>query len=73
MFFDNPALHEHLDLIADHWETKVPGRIGRRWAETVCAAAWRVLLASEPRNRPDNHFTLVPGMRAGWANDTPDG
>jgi len=22
MFFDNPALHEHLDHVADHWETK---------------------------------------------------
>lgn len=60
MFFDNPALHEHLNLVADHWETKVPGRIGQRWAETLCTAAWRVLLASESRNRPDYHFTLVP-------------
>jgi len=60
MFFDDPRLHELLDLVASHWETKVAGRIGQRWAETLCVAAWRVLLASEPQNRPDYHFTLRP-------------
>ena len=64
MFFDNPAVHEHLDVVAGHWETKVPGRIGQRWAETLCAAAWRVLLASESPMRPDYHFTLIPGPAA---------
>jgi hypothetical protein len=63
MFFDNPRLHKLLDLVAGHWETKVAGRIGQRWAETLCAAAWRVLLASEPQNRPNYHFTLQPWDR----------
>lgn len=59
MFFDNPALYEHLDVVADHWETKVAGGIGQRWAKTICTAAWRVWLASEADNRPDSHFTLT--------------
>jgi hypothetical protein len=60
MFFDNPALYEHLDRVADNMKTKVPGRTGQRWSETLCAAAWRVFLDSASQSRPDYHFTLVP-------------
>jgi len=46
-FFDIPALYEHLDEIAA-WQPAVPGRAGIRWSETICSAAWRVLVATEP-------------------------
>jgi hypothetical protein len=45
-FFDIPELYEHLDAVAE-WEPQ-PGRAGQRWSETICAAAWRVLIASRP-------------------------
>ncbi len=51
LFFDIPALYEHLDAVAGTWSPEVPGRVGRRWSETICAAAWRVFVATEPDNR----------------------
>jgi len=48
MFFDIPALYEHLDQVATTWIPVVPGRVGMRWSETICSAAWRVLVATEP-------------------------
>jgi hypothetical protein len=48
MFFDIPSLYEHLDKVANIWTPVVPGRAGRRWSETICSAAWRVLVATEP-------------------------
>jgi hypothetical protein len=47
-FFDIPALYEHLDEVAATWNPVVPGRVGMRWSETICSAAWRVLVATEP-------------------------
>ena len=47
-FFDIPALYEHLDEVAATWKPVVPGRVGMRWSETICSAAWRVLVATEP-------------------------
>jgi len=47
-FFDIPALYEHLDEVAAAWQPVVPGRAGMRWSETICSAAWRVLVATEP-------------------------
>ena len=47
-FFDSPALYEHLDEVAASWQPVVPGRAGMRWSETICSAAWRVLVATEP-------------------------
>lgn len=47
-FFDSPALYEHLDEVAAGWRPAVPGRAGMRWSETICSAAWRVLVATEP-------------------------
>lgn len=43
-FFDRPQLAEHLDEIAGVDEEPPTGQFGRRWIETACAAAWRVLL-----------------------------
>jgi hypothetical protein len=50
MFFDNPALYEHLDTVAGTWSPQIPGRAGKRWSETICAAAWRVFVATQPGN-----------------------
>lgn len=36
----------------------IPGTIGRRWAETLCAAAWRVLVATEPDNHYSHDFSV---------------
>ena len=47
-FFDIPALYEYLDEVAARWKPVVPGRAGMRWSETICSAAWRVLVATEP-------------------------
>jgi hypothetical protein len=47
-FFDIPALYEHLDEVAVTWQPVVPGRAGMRWSKTICSAAWRVLVATEP-------------------------
>jgi hypothetical protein len=60
MFFDNPALYEHLDAVAGTWDPQVPGGVGRRWSEGICAAAWRVLVATEPDNVYSHNFS-VPG------------
>ena len=60
MFFDNPALYEHLDAVAGTWGPQVPGGVGRRWSEGICAAAWRVLVATEPDNVYSHNFS-VPG------------
>src|SRR5947209_8372285 len=56
MFFDNPALYEHLDAVAGTWHPQVPGAVGRRWSEGICAAAWRVLVATEPDNVYSHNF-----------------
>jgi hypothetical protein len=45
--FDIPTLYEHLDQVAT-WKPVVPGRAGMRWSQTICSAAWRVLVATEP-------------------------
>ncbi|GAA4536531.1 hypothetical protein [Amycolatopsis samaneae] len=63
MFFDNPRLHRHLDAVQGTWESQVPGGIGRRWSETLCAAAWRIIVHEEPTDPYSNHFTV---------NDTSD-
>ena len=47
-YFDIPALYEHLEEVAATWNPVVPGRVGMRWSETICSAAWRVLVATEP-------------------------
>ena len=57
-FFDNPALYEHLDAVAGTWDPQVPGGVGRRWSEGICAAAWRVLVATEPDNVYSHNFTV---------------
>lgn len=59
IFFDNPALYEHFDGVTANWDTRIPGRIGQRWSQQLCAAAWRVLVAAEPRN-PYSHKFQVP-------------
>jgi hypothetical protein len=46
LFFDNPGLYEHLDAVQGNWEPQIPGATGRRWAESLCAAAWRLLVAT---------------------------
>jgi hypothetical protein len=62
MFFDNPALYEHLDEVAEWSRARnLRGRVGRRWSEELCAAAWRVLIAEEPNN-PDSHNFSVPAI-----------
>jgi hypothetical protein len=43
-FFDHPQLHGHLDDIAGFGDAPRLGQFGRRWAETICETAWRVLL-----------------------------
>ena len=56
--FDIPALYEHLDNVAA-WKPVVPGRTGMRWSETICSAAWRVLVATEPYDM-HAHDRFVP-------------
>ena len=58
VFFDNPALYEHLDAVQPTWDPPVAGSIGRRWAEEICAAAWRVIVATEPDNVYSNNFSI---------------
>jgi hypothetical protein len=58
MFFDNPALHEHLEAVQSGWLWPVAGRVGRRWVEEICAAAWRVIVATEPDNVDSNNFSV---------------
>jgi hypothetical protein len=42
-FFDRPELADHIDELAG-FAGGTAGHFGRRWIETICAAAWRVLL-----------------------------
>jgi len=63
MIFDNPALHEHLDAVQGTWNPQVPGAIGRRWADALCAAAWRLLVHTERDNLYGNNFTLHGSVR----------
>jgi hypothetical protein len=56
--FDNPRLHEHLDAVQSTWSPQVPGGIGRRWTEALCAAAWRIIVCEEDNNTDSNNFTL---------------
>jgi hypothetical protein len=60
MFFDinHPAMHEHLDAVTPTFDPLIPGTIGRRWAETLCAAAWRVIVATEPDNIYSHNFAV---------------
>jgi len=58
-FFDIPALYEHLDQVAVTWQPVVPGRAGMRWSQTICSAAWRVLVATEPYDM-HAHDRFVP-------------
>ena len=62
-FFDIPALYEHLDQVAAAWKPAVPGRAGMRWSETICPAAWRVLVATEPYDM-HAHDRFVPAVLA---------
>jgi len=62
MFFDIPALHEHLDQVATTWIPVVPGRAGMRWSETICSAAWRVLVATEPDDIHAHDRFIPPGF-----------
>lgn len=43
MFFDGerPKMWEHLDRLCE-FNSPWPGAVGRRWAEDVCATAWRL-------------------------------
>lgn len=59
MFFDNPKLYELLDAVAGTWHPQVSGMVGRRWSEGICAAAWRVVVATEPDNPYSNNFTVT--------------
>ena len=59
MFFDIPALYGHLDQVAATWIPVVPGSVGKRWSETICSAAWRVLVATEPDD-PYAYDRFVP-------------
>ncbi len=62
MFFDNPALYEHLDSVAEWARARtLRGRAGRRWSEEICAAAWRIVVAEEPNNPDSNNFSM-PGL-----------
>ena len=56
--FDNPALHTQLDAVQPTWNPPVAGDIGRRWSEEICAAAWRVIVATEPDNGYSNNFSV---------------
>jgi hypothetical protein len=44
LLFDHPQLDEHLDDVVGGMDWATPGQTGKRWRETICAAAWRVLL-----------------------------
>jgi len=57
--FDMPALYEHLDEVTATWKPVVAGRAGMRWSETICSAAWRVLVATEPYDM-HAHDRFVP-------------
>lgn len=58
MFFDNPRLHPHLDAVQGTWNPQVPGGIGRRWSETLCAAAWRIIVHEDSTSPYSNRFTV---------------
>ena len=60
MFFDinHPAMYEHLDAVTPTFNAVIPGTIGRRSAETICAAAWRVIVATEPNNHYSHNFSV---------------
>lgn len=58
MFFDNSALYELLDLTESTWERPVSGRLGQRWSETICSAAWRVIVATQPEDRHSDAFSV---------------
>lgn len=58
MLFDNPALYAHLDAVQPTWHPPVPGGIGRRWVEEICAAAWRVIVATESGNEYSSNFSV---------------
>jgi hypothetical protein len=60
-FFDIPALYEHLDQVATTWIPVVPGSVGKRWSETICSAAWRVLVATEPYDIHAHDRFVPPG------------
>jgi hypothetical protein len=62
MFFDIPALYEHLDQVGTTWIPVVPGRTGMRWSETICSAAWRVLVATEPDDMHADDRFLPPAL-----------
>lgn len=62
MFFDIPALYEHLDQVATTWIPVVQGSVGKRWSETTCSAAWRVLVATEPDDRHAVDRFVSPGF-----------
>jgi hypothetical protein len=57
-FFDNPALYEHLDAVQPGLGEHAVGRVGRRWVEEICAAAWRLIAALEPYNGNSNNFSV---------------
>jgi hypothetical protein len=59
MFFDNPALYEHLDAVAGSWESPIPGRAGQRWSQQICQAAWRALVADD-HHSPYHHNFQIP-------------
>jgi hypothetical protein len=67
MFFDrdDSEMHKALDGVVDYF-TQSDGATGRRWAEDVCATAWRLLVPSIaiPR-RPEVHFQH-PGEPKPW-------
>jgi hypothetical protein len=67
VFFDNPDLHGHLDAVQPTWNPPHRGGTGRRWAEEICAAAWRVVVATEPSNVYSNNFSVAP-----WSPEEPE-
>ena len=61
MFFDNPALYGTWTRWPVRGIHRIPGGVGRRWSEGICAAVWRVLVPTEPDNVYSHNFA-VPGL-----------
>jgi hypothetical protein len=61
---DDPEMHKALEGMVNYG-TQKDGATGRRWAEDVCATAWRLMVPSIaiPR-RPKVHFSASGGDQA---------
>lgn len=68
LFFDIPQLYEHLDDVVRGMGPRLRGQEGKRWSEAICAAAWRILLATAD-SRPYRALSaeqLSQFFRPGW-------